>query len=283
MNELQVISQQHILGNSSSIFGTTDEPLFLAKEVAEMIDYSWTNSKKTARKTGQMLATVDDDEKLKATIRPLQCSTPSLHGGVRENTEMWFLTESGLYEVLMQSRKPIAKVFKKEVKKILKDIRKHGAYMTDNVIEQVLTNPDMLIKLATQLKESRAAQAAAEEEAAALAEENTIMQPKAVFADAVTASHTSILIRDLAKLLIQNGVVGIGEKRLFEWLRNNGYLIRKQGKDYNSPTQYSMERGIMEISETTIVRSNGIEIKKTPKITGKGQQYFIKKFLERGL
>lgn len=141
----------------------------------------------------------------------------------------------------------------------------------------------MLIKLAVQLKESRAAQKAAEAEAAALAEENAIMQPKVVFADAVTASHTSILIRDLAKLLIQNGVVGIGEKRLFEWLRNNGYLIRKQGKDYNSPTQYSMERGLMEISETTVVRSMGIEIKKTPKITGKGQQYFIKKFLERGL
>lgn len=263
MNELQVISQQQILGNSFSIFGTTDEPLFLAKDVATWIEHS---------KVSMMLEGIDEDEKLKETI---------LTSG--QNREMWFLTENGLFEVLMQSRKPIAKSFKKEVKKILKDIRKHGAYMTDNVIEQVLTNPDMLIKLATQLKESRAAQAAAEEEAAALAEENTIMQPKAVFADAVTASHTSILIRDLAKLLIQNGIVGIGEKRLFEWLRNNGFLIRKQGKDYNSPTQYSMERGIMEISETTIVRSDGIEIKKTPKITGKGQQYFIKKFLERGL
>lgn len=282
MNELQVISQQQILGNSFSIFGTTDEPLFLAKEVAEMIDYSWTNSKKTARKTGQMLATVDDDEKLKATVRPLQCSTPSLHGGVRENTEMWFLTENGLYEVLMQSRKPIAKTFKKEVKKILKDIRKHGAYMTDNVIEQVLSDPDTLIKLAVQLKESRAAQKAAEAEVAALAEENATMQPKVVFADAVTASHTTILIRDLAKLITQNGYP-IGEKRLFEWLRSNGFLIRKQGKDYNSPTQYSMERGLMEINETTVVRSAGIEIKKTPKITGKGQQYFIKKFLESGV
>lgn len=264
MNELQVISQQQILGNSFSIFGTTDEPLFLAKEVAEMIEHS---------NTRMMLKVVDDDEKL--------CVNNAY--ALKGQQEQWFLTENGLYEVLMQSRKPIAKAFKKEVKKILKDIRKHGAYMTDNVIEQVLTDPDMLIKLAVQLKESRAAQKAAEAEAAALAEENAIMQPKAVFADAVTASHTSILIRDLAKLLIQNGVVGIGEKRLFEWLRNNGYLIRKQGKDYNSPTQYSMERGIMEISETTIVRSNGIEIKKTPKITGKGQRYFIKKFLESGV
>lgn len=263
MDELQVISQQQILGNSFSIFGTTDEPLFLAKNVATWIEHS---------KVSMMLEGIDEDEKLKETI---------LTSG--QKREMWFLTENGLYEVLMQSRKPIAKAFKKEVKKILKDIRKHGAYMTDNVIEQVLTDPDMLIKLAVQLKESRAAQKAAEAEAAALAEENAVMQPKAVFADAVTASHTSILIRDLAKLLIQNGVVGIGEKRLFEWLRNNGYLIRKQGKDYNSPTQYSMERGLMEISETTVVRSVGIEIKKTPKITGKGQQYFIKKFLERGL
>lgn len=268
MGTLEMIHEQEILGRTFRVYGTKEEPLMLAKEVAEMIDYGKSNGK---YKVSQMVATVDDDEKGIYIV--------DTQGGKQKVT---VLTENGLYEVLMQSRKPIAKAFKKEVKKILKDIRKHGAYMTDNVIEQVLSDPDTLIKLAVQLKESRAAQAAAEAEAAALAEENAIMQPKAVFADAVTASHTTILIRDLAKLITQNGYP-IGEKRLFEWLRANGFLIRKHGKDYNSPSQYSMERGLMEISETTIVRSAGIEIKKTPKITGKGQQYFIKKFLERGL
>lgn len=126
MTDLQVIKQQEVLGKGFTVYGTIEEPLFLAKDVAEWIDYSWTNSKKTSRKTGQMLATVDDDEKFKATIQPLQCSTPSSHGGARENTEMWFLTEYGLYEVLMQSRKPIAKKFKKEVKRILKELRLTG-------------------------------------------------------------------------------------------------------------------------------------------------------------
>lgn len=120
MNNMKVIYEQELFNNTFKIYGTKEDPLFLAKDVAEWIDYSWTNSKKTARKTGQMLATIDDEEKLKATIKPLQSSTPSLHGGTRENTEMWFLTEDGLYEVLMQSRKPIAKQFKKEVKHILK-------------------------------------------------------------------------------------------------------------------------------------------------------------------
>jgi prophage antirepressor-like protein len=126
MTNLQVVKQQEVLGKGFTVYGTFEDPMFLAKDVAEWIDYSWTNSKKTSRKTGQMLATVDDDEKFKATIQPLQCSTPSLHGGVRENTEMWFLTEDGLYEVLMLSRKPIAKAFKKEVKKILKELRMTG-------------------------------------------------------------------------------------------------------------------------------------------------------------
>lgn len=147
-----MIHEQEILGRTFRVYGTKEEPLMLAKDVAEWIDYSWTNSKKTARKTGQMLATVDDDEKLKATIQPTQCSTPKTRGGIRENTEMWFLTEEGIYEVLMQSRKPIAKAFKKEVKKILKEIRKRGAYLTNDMVDEVLANPDTLIKLAEQAR-----------------------------------------------------------------------------------------------------------------------------------
>ena len=105
------------------------------------------------------------------------------------------------------------------------------------------------------------------------------MQPKALFADAVAASKTSILIGDLAKLLKQNGV-NIGQKRLFEWLRSNGYLIKQKGISRNMPTQRSMERGLFEVKETVITHSDGhITVNKTPKVTGKGQMYFVNRFL----
>lgn len=109
--------------------------------------------------------------------------------------------------------------------------------------------------------------------------ENTQMQPKALFADAVSASHTSILVGDLAKMIKQNGV-DIGARRLFNWLREHHYLISRKGADYNSPTQYSMERELFEIKESTHINSDGVTVTtKTPKVTGKGQQYFINKFL----
>lgn len=276
MNDMKVIHEQEILGRTFRVYGTKEEPLMLAKDVAEWIDYSWTNSKKTARKTGQMLATVDEDEKLKATIQPLQSSTPSLHGGTRENTEMWFLTEDGLYEVLMQSRKPIAKQFKKEVKHILKNIRKHGGHLTEQTIEQALLDPDVLIQLATNIKVEREKRLAAEQ---AVVEANQIIeaqQPKVLFAESVSASDTSILIREFSKILKQNNI-DFGEKRLFHWMRENGYLIKKPGNDYNSPTQRSMEMKLFEIKESTINRTNGISIVRTPKITGKGQLYFLDK------
>lgn len=276
MNEMKVIHEQEILGRTFRVYGTKEEPLMLAKDVAEWIDYSWTNSKKTARKTGQMLATVDEDEKLKATIQPLQSSTPSLYGGTRENTEMWFLTEDGLYEVLMQSRKPIAKQFKKEVKHILKNIRKHGGHLTEQTIEQALLDPDVLIQLATNIKAEREKRLAAEQ---AVVEANRIIesqQPKVLFAESVSASDTSILIREFSKILKQNNI-DFGEKRLFHWMRENGYLIKRPGNDYNSPTQRSMEMKLFEIKESTINRTDGISIVRTPKITGKGQLYFLDK------
>lgn len=109
--------------------------------------------------------------------------------------------------------------------------------------------------------------------------ENKAMKPKAIFADAVASSEQSILVGELAKLLKQNGI-NTGQKRLFEYLRENGYLIKRKGSDYNMPTQRSMELGIMEIKETVINNPDGtVRINKTPKITGKGQTYFVNKFL----
>lgn len=105
------------------------------------------------------------------------------------------------------------------------------------------------------------------------------MKPKAIFADAVATSHTSILIGDLAKILKQNGIE-TGQKRLFEWLRENGFLSKRKGAEWNSPTQKSMNLGLFEVKETTSVNPDGsVRINKTTKVTGKGQQYFINKFL----
>lgn len=203
-----------------------------------------------------MLNTVDENEKVVNNVYTL--------GGVQES---WFLTEDGLYEVLMQSRKPIAKAFKKEVKIILKTIRQNGMYVTDKLLD----DPDLAIKAFTKLKEEREKRKALETQI----EED---KPKVLFANAVETSKSTILIGDLAKILKQNGI-DIGQKRLFSWLRDNGYLIKRNGSDYNMPTQMSMELKLFEIKETAVTHSDGhITVNKTPKVTGKGQIYFINKF-----
>ena len=150
MNALKVLNEQEVLGKQFRVYGTAEEPLFLAKDVAEWIEYDTSSVNK-------MITNVDDDEKVRKNV-------PTL-GGIQES---WFLTENGLYEVLMQSRKPIAKQFKKEVKEILKTIRKHGIYATDNVIDNILNNPDFGIELLTKLKEERAARVEAERKNAIL-------------------------------------------------------------------------------------------------------------------
>lgn len=137
MNHLQLIDEREVLGKSFRIYGTLDEPLFLARDVAEWIDYDRSSINK-------LVNVVDDDEKVRKIV-----PTP---GGEQE---MWLLTEDGLYEVLMQSRKAIAKKFKKKVKEILKDIRKHGIYATDGVIEKMLNDPDTMIKTLQTLKTER--------------------------------------------------------------------------------------------------------------------------------
>lgn len=149
MNELKLIKQQEILGKDFKVYGDFENPLFLAKDVAEWIDYAKTS--KGAYDVSSMLKSIDEDEK--------QIQTIFVSG---QNRECLFLTENGLYEVLMLSRKPIAKEFKKQVKVILKDIRKHGIYATDNVIDNILNNPDFGIELLTKLKEERQARIKAE-------------------------------------------------------------------------------------------------------------------------
>lgn len=183
-----------------------------------------------------------------------------------------FVTESGLYAVILRSDKPNAKKFRKWVTgEVLPSIHKHGMYAVD----ELLNNPDLLISVAQELKTER-------EKNKALAEDNQRMKPKEIFADAVTTSKTSILIGELAKILNQNGY-DTGEKRLFAWLRNNGYLIKRKGTDYNAPTQRSMGLGLFEVKETAVTHADGhVTVNKTTKVTGKGQQYFINKFLVEG-
>lgn len=182
---------------------------------------------------------------------------------------------SDAYPIEVQERINKLHRFKRWVtSEILPSIRKHGAYMTPETLEQALYNPDFLIKLATELKAEKEKRQALELQA----EEN---KPKVLFADAVSTSQTSILVGDLAKIIKQNGV-DIGANRLFAWFRDNGYLIKRKGSDYNMPTQYSMELGLFEVKETVITHSDGhTSISKTPKVTGKGQQYFVNKFLNK--
>lgn len=186
--------------------------------------------------------------------------------------EATFINESGLYSVILRSDKPNAKKFKKWVtSEVLPSIRKHGAYMTNDTLEKALTSPDFLIQLANKLKE---------EQLKVKTLENKIEEdkPKVLFAEALEVSKTSVLVGELAKLIKQNGI-DMGANRLFEWLRRNGYL-GSRGENYNLPTQKSMDLKIMEIKKTNTVNSDGsIRTNKTPKITGKGQKYFINKFL----
>ena len=144
--------------------------------------------------------------------------------------------------------------------------------MTEETLEKALTSPDFLIRLATELKDEKEKRKQAEADLEAA-------KPKMLFADAASASDNTILVGDLAKLIKQNGQP-LGQKRLFNWMRENGYLIKRQGADYNSPTQKAMELGLFKIKETAITHADGhVSISKTVKVTGKGQTYFVNKFL----
>jgi phage antirepressor YoqD-like protein len=160
----------------------------------------------------------------------------------------------------------------------IKELMKLGFTATPQTVEQILSDPDTIIRLATALKEERAAKELAQETAKLQSVELQKAAPKVIFADSVTTSDNSILVADLAKILKQNGVE-IGQNRLFEWLRKNEFLGRK-GEYYNKPTQKAMELGLFDIKETTINKPNGTAIITfTTKVTGKGQVYFVNKFL----
>ena len=245
----QIFSKEN-LGSVRTIL-VDNEVWVCAKDVCDILEI---------KNVTQAVQRLDEDERSMFNI------------GRQGNTNI--INEYGLYNLVLSSRKPSAKAFKRWIThEVIPAIRKHGAYMTGETLEQALTSPDFLIRLATELK--------TEQEARRLAEAQIEAdKPKVLFADSVAASHGSILVGELAKLLNQNGI-DIGQNRLFNWLRKNGYLICRKGTDYNMPTQRSMEMQLFSIKETAITHSDGhVSISKTVKVTGKGQLYFVNKFLK---
>lgn len=251
MNELQIFRSEDF-GNIR-IATANGEPWFVGKDVTDILGY--TNPSKA------LADHVDDDDKLNNE----SLSSLGQRGG-------WLINESGLYSLILSSKMPNAKKFKHWVtSEVLPNIRKHGAYMNEQTLEQALTSPDFLIRLAQELKSEKEARQKLEKQAAEDA-------PKVLFAKMVETAETSILIGDLAKFLKQNGI-NTGQNRLFEWMRGHGYLV-KNGASRNMPTQRAMEMGLFEVKESTTANPDGtIRLHRTTKVTGKGQVYFIKRFL----
>ena len=228
-----------------------NEPWFVGKDVATALGY--------AKPENAIANHVDEEDKTSTLIQG---------SGSNYKSKTIVINESGVYSLVFGSKLPTARAFKRWVThEVLPAIRKtgsyhaSGSYMIDDPIERARA----------WIRE--------QEERKQLAAANAAMQPKALFADAVSASETSILIGGLAKLIKQNGV-DIGQKRLFDWLREHGFLI-KNGTDKNMPTQRAMERGLFEVKEGSFVDGNGVNrITRTTKVTGKGQIYFVNRFLK---
>ena len=249
MNELKNFSFE---GRQIRALTIEGEPYFVGKDVAEVLGYS--NSRKANADH------VDSEDK-----GVTKCYTL---GGTQQTT---IINESGLYSLILSSKLPKAKEFKHWVtSEVLPTIRKHGAYMTDAKAAAIVTDKGSLADLLQQAAEQLKRKDIQIEQ----------MKPKALFADAVSTSDTPILVGELAKILHQNGV-SMGQNRMFRWLRDNGYLISKKGTSYNMPTQRAMELGLFKIKENAITHSDGhVTITKTPKATGKGQVYFVNKFVQ---
>ena len=257
MNELQIFKNSEF-GEIRTVT-KNNEPWFIATDVCSALDIS---------NTSQALTRLDDDEK----------NTIILNEGIG-NPNKSIVSEYGLYNLILASRKKEAKKFKRWIThEVIPTIRKHGAYMSSDVIEKTLSDPDYLIRLATNLKEEKAKRALAE----AQIERD---KPKVLFADTVSSSNKSCLVGELAKLISQEAIrrgeidKKIGQNNLFAWMRSSGYLC-KSGERKNQPLQQYVEQGLFELKKGTYVDGNGVNVlTTTTKVTGKGIIYFINKFL----
>lgn len=244
MQELKIIEQQEVLGKDFKVYGDVDNPLFMAKDVAEWIEHS---------KADVMIETVDENEKLKETI---------FTSG--QNREVWFLTEDGLYEVLMQSRKPIAKEFKVKVKEILRSIRKHGAYMTPDTLDKMISSPEFGIRLLTALKDEQDKNKELQIINSELSVQNAIMEPKALYFDELIQRNLLTNFRDTAKAL------KVKEKDFINYLLNKKYIYRdKKGKIMPYADK---NNGLFEIKECFNDMTNWVGTQTL--ITPKGRETF---------
>ena len=250
MNSMQVFKNGQF-GTIRAMRGEDGEPMFIAGDVAKILGYG---------DATHMTRRLEDDEK---GLRLVE--TP---GGTQMAN---VITEPGLYSAILGSRVPEAKAFKRWVThEVLPALRRDGGYMVarDETPEQTMARAVLLAQQTIDRQKSRIA---------GLEAENEGMRPKALFADAVAASDGTCLIGEFAKMLRQNGV-DIGQNRLFAMLREDGYL-GKVGQNRNVPTQRSMELGLFRIKETAITHSDGhVTINRTPKLTGKGQRYFLERY-----
>ena len=247
MNDLKIYENKEF-GEIRTV-NIDGEPWFVGVDIATALGYS--NTRDAIAKH------IDNEDK----------ATVAIHDG-RQKRNITAINESGLYSLILSSELPSAKAFKRWVtSEVLPSIRKNGGY----IVGQDTMTDDELMARALQVAQNKIQERDKQIET---------MKPKAIFADAVAASHTSILVGELAKILKQNGV-NIGQNRPYEWLRENGYLIRGNKRtDRNAPTQRSMDMGLFEVKISTVVNSDGsVRETRTTKVTGKGQQYFINKFL----
>ena len=251
MNELQFFKNDEF--GKISLLEINNEPWLVGKEIAEKLGYSDVNH--------AVLDHVAEEDRINSKTQGHFAPEFGQRGA-------WLINESGLYSLILGSKLESAKRFKRWIThEVLPSIRKHGMYAMD----ELLDNPDIAIEALTRLKEER-------EKRKSLECDVERMKPKEIFADSVASSHTSILIGELAKILKANGYE-TGQKRLFEILRQDGFLIKRNGSDVNMPSQKSMELGLMEIKESTINNADGsVRLNKTTKITGKGQIYFINRY-----
>jgi len=251
VKSLQIIKQQQILGKDFKVYGTIENPLFLAKDVGEWIDYSKTSE--GYYNVSKMLMTIDEDEKV--------IITNSNSGGNK-----LYLTEDGLYEVLMQSRKPIAKKFKKEVKAVLKQIRITGGYIkvNENMSDSEIMARALQISQNTIGKKDEIIKA-----------KDIELEDKKKFINQIAISENSLLVREVAKIASKQEII-IGEKRLWQKLRDWGLIF----KNTTEPKQEGIDRGYFEVSEGSKIAKGKTFTYHTTKVTGKGQVYIIKKLLE---
>ncbi|HBF3343940.1 TPA: phage antirepressor KilAC domain-containing protein [Clostridioides difficile] len=255
-NEKRIISFNNELFGEIRTIRIENEPYFVATDIAKALGY-----KDTTNAIKQHCRWV-----VKHHIPHPQSKTKTL--------EVNIIPEGDMYRLIINSELPSAEKFERWVfDEVLPSIREHGAYMTNEALEKAINDPDWTIKLLTELKKERATK----EKLKVEQEKN---KPKLELANAIESSSSSILIAQLSKILNQNGV-DIGQNRLFEWMRNNEYLIRKKRADHNTPTQKSMDLKVLEVSESTGIDKDGNTIVRyTPIVTGKGQIYFLNKILK---